>query len=238
LDATLSVSGIEGNIASPKGSFPLRSSLLGSFNLQNLLCAATAGLALGIPLEIVAGGLAEAPQVPGRLERVDNNRGALILVDYAHTGDALENVLTTLRDLNPRRIITVFGCGGDRDRTKRPVMGEIAARYSNLVVLTSDNPRTEDPLSIMAEIRAGLLRGFPREWNAEEVAAGASGGFVAIPDRRAAITFSIGQLGAGDLLLVAGKGHEDYQIIGSERFHFDDREELRRALTARAELSS
>jgi UDP-N-acetylmuramoyl-L-alanyl-D-glutamate--2,6-diaminopimelate ligase len=168
--------------------------------------------------------------VPGRLERVENQRGALILVDYAHTGDALEKALTTLRELRPRRIITVFGCGGDRDRRKRPVMGEIAARFSDLVVLTSDNPRTEVAESIMDEIRPGLLQVYARQWSPDEAVVAAGRGFVPVVDRRQAINFAVGLLQPDDLLLVAGKGHEDYQIIGQERFHFDDREEIRRAL--------
>jgi UDP-N-acetylmuramoyl-L-alanyl-D-glutamate--2,6-diaminopimelate ligase len=195
-----------------------------------LLCAAGAGLAVGIEPAAIAAGLNQAPPVPGRLEPVANDRGALVLVDYAHTSDALEKVLNTLQGLRPRRLITLFGCGGDRDRSKRPVMGEVAARYSDLVVLTSDNPRSEDPQAIIAEIRPGLEKFFGREWTPAEAARGTGRGYVVIPDRREAIRFAADQLHSGDLLLVAGKGHEDYQIIGRQRFHFDDREELRRAL--------
>lgn len=227
----LSLAGIEGVIDTPAGPFTLRSPLLGAFNLQNLLCAAGAGLALGLSPETVGDGLATATLVPGRLERVENDREALVLVDYAHTGDALEKVLATLQELSPRRIITVFGCGGDRDRRKRPIMGEVGARLSTLAILTSDNPRTEDPLAILAEVRQGALRAHPREWSRQEAQTMTGRGFVVIPDRREAINFAVSLLGAGDLLLVAGKGHEDYQIIGRERRHFDDREELRRALT-------
>jgi UDP-N-acetylmuramoyl-L-alanyl-D-glutamate--2,6-diaminopimelate ligase len=134
-EMTVSLDGIEGVVETPGGSFHLKSPLLGTFNLQNLLCAAGAAVAMEIPLEIIAAGLARAPQVPGRMERIENDRGALALVDYAHTGDALEKALSTLKDLCPRRIITVFGCGGDRDRGKRPVMGEVAARFSDLAFL-------------------------------------------------------------------------------------------------------
>jgi UDP-N-acetylmuramoyl-L-alanyl-D-glutamate--2,6-diaminopimelate ligase len=236
VETALSVDGITAEVETPAGRLQLRSGLIGSFNLQNLLGAAAVGLALGLAPPAVMAGLAEAPQVPGRLERIENGRGALILVDYAHTGDALEKVLATLRGLAHRRIVTVFGCGGDRDRTKRPVMGEIAGRYSDVAVLTSDNPRTENPLAIMDEVRAGLLRVFPLEWSPDQINATAAGGFVTIADRREAIDFAVRHLGPGDLLLVAGKGHEDYQIIGCERTHFDDREELRRALT-RLEIS-
>jgi len=178
----------------------------------------------------VAEGLNTTIQVPGRLESIENDRNVLILVDYAHTGDALGKVLTTLGSLSPRRIITVFGCGGDRDRSKRPIMGELAARLSDLVVLTSDNPRTEDPLAILDEVREGIQRIHPRECSRQEAAALSGKGFIAIPDRREAIVFSVAILRPGDLLLVAGKGHEDYQVMGHERIHFDDREELRRAL--------
>jgi len=229
-EVSLSLAGIEGSIDTPAGSFHLRSPLLGQFNLQNLLCAAAAGIALGLEPEVVAAGLTNATLVPGRLERIENDRSALVLVDYAHTGDALEKVLETLCALSPQRVITVFGCGGDRDRRKRPVMGEVAARFSTLAVLTSDNPRTEDPLVILAEVQEGVRRVYSREWSRAEAEAMEGCGFVTIPERREAIEFAVSLLRPGDLLLVAGKGHEDYQIIGRERRHFDDREELRRAL--------
>lgn len=233
LSSRISMEGIEAELLTPAGTLSLRSRLLGEFNLHNLLCAAGAGIALGLSPEVVAAGLNGAPPVPGRLEPVENDRGALVLVDYAHTGDALEKVLTTLVALSPRRLITVFGCGGDRDRRKRPVMGELAARHSDLAVITSDNPRTEDPLAIIAEVREGAARVHPRQWSRDEAARLQGRGYVSIPDRREAIGFAASLLGPGDLLLVAGKGHEDYQIIGREKFHFDDREELRRALGTR-----
>jgi len=229
-DVELSLQGITATVVTPAGALQLRSRLLGEFNLQNLLCAVAVGTALELPLEIIAKGLAEAPQVPGRLEQVENQHQALMVVDYAHTPDALEKVLATLVALQPRRLLTVFGCGGDRDRTKRPVMGAIAARHSDLAVVTSDNPRTEQPLAIIEEIKAGVLRVFSREWSLAEAEKGVGRGFVCLPDRRGAIDFAVDQLQPGDLLLVAGKGHEDYQIIGRERIHFDDREEIRRAL--------
>ena len=229
----LSLAGIEGVLDTPQGVVPLRSPLLGEFNLQNLLCAAAAGLALGLDPETVAAGLAEAPQIPGRMERIENNLGGLALVDYAHTADALEKALLAVRDLSPRRIITVFGCGGDRDRGKRPRMGEVASRYSDLVVLTSDNPRSEDPLAILEEIRPGVQRPGMEEMSEEECLAGDQKGYIVIPERREAIDFAVRALQPEDLLLLAGKGHEDYQVVGSRRFHFDDREELRQALDRR-----
>ena len=226
----LSMAGIEATLRTGGAESVLRSQLLGEYNLQNLLCAAGGAIALGIDPEEVVRGLNAAPTVPGRLERVENDRGALVLVDYAHTGDALEKVLVTLTALSPRRLMTVFGCGGDRDRTKRSVMGEIAARFSHLAIITSDNPRTEDPHAIVAEVQAGAERIHPKPWSRQEAGRREGRGFVSIQDRREAIDFAVSLLGEGDLLLVAGKGHEDYQIIGRERFHFDDREELRRAL--------
>ncbi len=232
----LSLEGIEAELETPAGSLTVQSRLIGEFNLQNLLCAAGAGIALGLPLSAIAAGLARSPQVPGRLEQVENERKALILVDYAHTSDALEKVLKVVSELSPERLLTVFGCGGDRDRGKRPVMGEAAARFSNLAVLTSDNPRTEDPLAILDEVRSGALRVHEREWSIEEARVLSGRGFVTIPDRAAAIDFAVSLLGENDLLLVAGKGHEDYQILGTRRIHFDDREEVRRAL-GRLEVS-
>jgi len=222
--------GIRAILETPCGEIEIASPLLGRFNLYNLLCAAGAGLALDLPLAAIATGLNRAPAVPGRLERIENDRGALVLVDYAHTGDALENVLVTLRELASRRLLVVFGCGGDRDRAKRPQMGEIVARNADLVILTSDNPRSEDPLAILEEIRRGVMKVLPEEWAPARAARETGRGFTALPDRRQAIEFAVSQLKPGDLLLVAGKGHEDYQIIGGRRLHFDDREELRRTM--------
>ncbi len=232
-DIDFSVAGIAAVIVTPAGEFPLRSPLMGRFNLSNILAAVAAGVALGLPVEALKAGLESHRRVPGRLERVENDRGVALLVDYAHTGDALENVLRTLSEIKGGRIITLFGCGGDRDPGKRPVMGEIAARYSDLALVTSDNPRTEDPLAIVAQVREGILPLGLREYTADELAAACGQdasadlekGFVAIPDRRAAIRLAVGLAHPGDLVLLAGKGHEDYQIIGTEKHHFDDREE-------------
>jgi UDP-N-acetylmuramoyl-L-alanyl-D-glutamate--2,6-diaminopimelate ligase len=231
--SSLSLAGIEAHIVSPAGDFELHSTLRGEFNLSNLLCAATAGLALGLDPATVAAGLAAATAVPGRLEPVDNGLGALILVDYAHTADALDKALAAVIALKPRRVITLFGCGGDRDRSKRPMMGEVAAQRSDLVVVTSDNPRSENPVTIIEDIRPGLDKVFASQWSLQQAAEEGRGGYVVIEGRRAAIDFAVSQLGTGDLLLVAGKGHEDYQLIGDRRLHFDDREELRRALQER-----
>jgi len=227
----LSRDGVRFDVSLPDGDVAIKSPLLGRFNVSNLLCAIAAAAALGVDGKTIAAALREASQVPGRLERVDNSRDALVLVDYAHTGDALENVLSTVRDLKPRRLITVFGCGGDRDRSKRPVMGEVAARYSDLVIVTSDNPRTEEPAAIIEEIVPGVRRCQPRELSATEAETGR--GYRVIGDRRQALDFAVSLLQPGDLLLVAGKGHEDYQIVGTTKHHFDDREELATALAER-----
>ncbi|MDT8421657.1 MAG: UDP-N-acetylmuramoyl-L-alanyl-D-glutamate--2,6-diaminopimelate ligase [Desulfuromonadales bacterium] len=222
--------GIRGDFKTPAGLVPVNSGLIGEFNVSNLLAAVAAATALGLPAEQIAAGIAAAPQVPGRLERVTNDRGILALVDYAHTGDALEQVLRTLSQLERRKLISLVGCGGDRDPAKRPVMAAAATSYSDLTVLTSDNPRTEDPLHILAQMREGALANSVTEFEPGQVDQACGRAFVVIPDRREAIRFAVNQAGSGDLLLVAGKGHEDYQIIGREKVHFDDREELGLAL--------
>jgi UDP-N-acetylmuramyl-tripeptide synthetase len=156
---------------------------------------------------------------PGRFERIRHDGEFVVVVDYAHTDDALINVLRTARDVAPKRIITVFGCGGDRDPSKRAPMGEAAASLSDVVILTSDNPRTEDPARILTDVEEGMRA--------------AAKPYEKIPDRRAAIHRAISEARAGDLVLIAGKGHEDYQIIGQDVFHFDDKEVAREALADR-----
>jgi UDP-N-acetylmuramoyl-L-alanyl-D-glutamate--2,6-diaminopimelate ligase len=230
-DAQFSVSGITGLLVTPAGEAPFRSRLPGRFNLYNILAATAAGVALGLPLAMICRGIEKHKKVPGRLEMVDNNREIALFVDYAHTGDALENVLRTLQELKTGRIITLFGCGGDRDRGKRPVMGEVAGRFSDLAVITSDNPRTERPSVIMAEIKSGIQPLGTREYGVEELSGGfAEKGFVLVESRRQAIRLAVRLAGPGDIVLLAGKGHEVYQIFGTEKFHFDDREEARAAL--------
>jgi len=231
-NVTLSRRGIEADVVIPHGRFRLQSALLGGFNLSNLLCAIAGGVALDLPLDAIVSGIKAVPVVPGRIETIENNRDALILVDYAHTGDALENVLQAVNELAGGRVITLFGCGGDRDRSKRPVMGEIAARFSDLAIVTSDNPRTEDPDSIINEILTGVKKHYASPLMLEQLQSSSSKGHVVVPDRREAIQVAVEILLPGDLLLVAGKGHEDYQIIGKEKVHFDDREEIRQALRA------
>ncbi|HKJ24683.1 MAG TPA: UDP-N-acetylmuramoyl-L-alanyl-D-glutamate--2,6-diaminopimelate ligase, partial [Myxococcota bacterium] len=202
--------------------------LLGDFNLENLRVAVAIAHALGVAPEAIAAGVADCPQVPGRLERVPGAPDEpTILVDYAHTPDAVEKVLRTVRPLASHRLITVFGCGGDRDRTKRPLMARAVAQFSDRTVATSDNPRTEDPLAILAEVEAGLdalARVSADDLDASDAS------YCVEPDRRAAIELAIRIARADDTVVIAGKGHEDYQIVGRERLPFDDRREARRAL--------
>ena len=188
--------------------------LFGAFQSENILAALELALGLGIPTEKAVESLKRFPGVPGRMQQVASPRGVYIFVDYAHKPEALEKVLAALafspeEKAKGRRILTVFGCGGDRDRTKRPVMGEIATRLSDFAYLTSDNPRTEDPMAILSEVESGM-----KQKN-----------FKTIPDRAEAIRLAITDAKPNDIVLIAGKGHEDYQIIGTQKRHFDDREE-------------
>ncbi|MBI2354399.1 MAG: UDP-N-acetylmuramoyl-L-alanyl-D-glutamate--2,6-diaminopimelate ligase [Deltaproteobacteria bacterium] len=237
-----SVSGIRATLVTPRGEIPFASRLLGSFNLSNILAAASAGIALDLPLAAIKAGIEGHAVVPGRLERVENGRGVTLLVDYAHTGDALENVLSTLKEIATARIITVFGCGGDRDPGKRPIMGRIATELSDLAIVTSDNPRTEEPFRILEQIRAGIVESLPhlqgegrggdgcREYHPDELSKGfADKGFVMLENRRDAIRLAVRLARPGDIVLLTGKGHEDYQIIGSTKQPFDDREEAAKA---------
>jgi UDP-N-acetylmuramoyl-L-alanyl-D-glutamate--2,6-diaminopimelate ligase len=210
------LAGIEGEAA---GVY-FKSALTGRFNAQNILGAIAASQGLHLPPDLIASGLARLEFVPGRLERVRNQRGVHVLVDYAHKPDALKNVLETLREVRGgHRLITVFGCGGDRDRGKRPIMGKQAAELSDRVYVTSDNPRTENPDAIIQEILAGMSE---------------RAHVVVEPDRKKAIFAAMREAQAGDLVLIAGKGHEDYQIIaapgGVQKIHFDDREVASEAL--------
>ena len=231
----LSVQGISGVLHTPKGEFPFASHLLGQFNLSNILAAVSAGVALDLPLAAIRQGIENHTTVPGRMERVENGAGVTCLVDYAHTGDALENVLATLKEIATGRIITLFGCGGDRDNGKRPIMGKIAVAMSDLAIVTSDNPRTENPRTILEQIAAGIAPLGVHEYQQDELANGfTTKGFVVIENRRDAIRLAIHLAKAGDIVLLAGKGHEDYQIIGTTKHHFDDREEAAAAFTEKA----
>ena len=198
---------------------------MGQFNISNLLCAIGMAQGFGVPTQAIEGGIKRLLAVPGRLERVPNTKGIHVFVDYAHKSDALEKVLKNLQGLKSedRKIITVFGCGGDRDRIKRPVMGRIAVELSNEVIVTSDNPRTEDPHAIIDEIVAGIEEF--RKTHGNRVP------YTIEADRKNAIEKAIQIAQAGDLVLIAGKGHEDYQIIGTQKVHFDDREVASKALS-------
>lgn len=225
------LTGLEAVLHTPQGPLSMISPLVGQHNLENILAAAGCGIALDLPLEAIQAGIAATAAVPGRLEPVADPGGRFIYVDYAHTPDALENVLRALDALRQRRIICVFGCGGDRDRRKRPLMGEIAARMSDLAVVTSDNPRTEDPLSIIEDALEGVRRAAPQIYTLNNVRNHfGQHGHIVLPDRREAIGLAISVAEAGDTVLIAGKGHETYQIIGRTTIPFDDREEARRAL--------
>ncbi|MBI3210614.1 MAG: UDP-N-acetylmuramoyl-L-alanyl-D-glutamate--2,6-diaminopimelate ligase [Candidatus Solibacter usitatus] len=197
-------------------SLPLRSALVGTINVYNILAACTAGIAHGLDVEMIAAGITECNAVPGRFERVDEGQPFLVIVDYAHTPDALRNAIAVARDLKPRRVITLFGCGGDRDRSKRPLMGMAAGELSDFVVLTSDNPRSEDPLNVINDALVGLRR-FDTPHYVEL-------------DRAKAIRMAVDEAKEGDLILVAGKGHETYQVQKDQTIDFDDREETRRIL--------
>ena len=215
-----SMSGTRMTLRTPEGEREVTSPLVGRPHVYNILTAAACAQAVGISLEAVARALKTCGGAPGRFERVAHDAGDFaVVVDYAHTDDALRNVLRTARDVTRGRVITVFGCGGDRDRTKRAPMGEAAASLSDFVIATSDNPRTEDPEAILRDVEVGLrATGKP---------------YLKIVDRREAIRRAVGEARAGDLVLIAGKGHEDYQIIGAEKRRFDDREVALEALSSR-----
>jgi len=225
------LSGMAGTISTPQGRFQFRSSMVGEHNLENILCATAVSTALRIPPAVIKSGIETVTFVPGRLEPVANHCRKFVYVDYAHTPDALEHVLTSLTAITTGRMICVFGCGGDRDRSKRPEMGAIAGKLCDFAVMTSDNPRTENPLDILDEIREGVRKTSPREYMPSKMGNGVQKkGYVVEPDRRRAIKLAIRTAGKGDTVLIAGKGHETYQIIGNTRIEFDDVEEAGRVL--------
>lgn len=226
--ADVSPSGIQAELAAPGGDIAIRSRLVGRLNLYNLLAAATTALALDVPGESIVRGLEAVSTVDGRLQRVaiPERFGFDVVVDYAHKPDAMEKGLKCLREMTRKRLLVVFGCGGDRDRGKRPIMGEIAARLGDLVVLTSDNPRNEAPEAILDEIEAGVKRcSFPRL--GPRGSQDADRGYAVEPDRRKAIRLALSWAGPGDLVFIGGKGHETYQIVGKEVLPFDDRQVVR-----------
>ena len=222
---SLQADGVTFDVLTPAGEITLALHLTGLFNVYNTLASVAVGFVHGIDLTDIKTALESVKGVPGRLEKVDEGQPFTVFVDYAHTPDGLENIIEAARGFTKGRIITLFGCGGDRDRTKRPIMGEIAARLSDYAVLTSDNPRTEDPLMILSEVGIGVRR------------AADPSKYSVIPDRREAIKYAIGMAQPGDVVLIAGKGHETYQLVQDKVLHFDDREvarELLRTLKSRA----
>jgi UDP-N-acetylmuramoyl-L-alanyl-D-glutamate--2,6-diaminopimelate ligase len=234
---TSSFEGLSCRIRTPKGDLSIHSKLTGNFNLYNILAAVAVGTAMEVPLETLKEGVEGLEGVSGRFEKVDNKRGIHVIVDYAHTHDALERVLLGLKNIldnetqNDGKMITVFGCGGDRDRSKRPLMGEVAGRHSDLAILTSDNPRTENPSAILDEVETGLKSLHLKEWDQEEIKLWRSRkGYLKVPDRREAIRTAIRLALPSDTVLIAGKGHEDYQIVGKKKFPFDDRVEAKKVL--------
>jgi UDP-N-acetylmuramoyl-L-alanyl-D-glutamate--2,6-diaminopimelate ligase len=216
----ISLTGIEFTAETLAGKIEIRSKLVGRHNVYNILAAVSAGVALDLPKEVIAAGIAQLTAVPGRFERIEAGQPFLVIVDYAHTDDALRNLLATAKDLNPAgRIIMLFGCGGDRDRTKRPLMGEVAGRSSEIVVLTSDNPRSEDPLLIINDAIVGAQRTKAK--------------LFIEPDRQKAIELALDEARAGDIVLLAGKGHETYQVLRDRTIDFDDRAVARQVLKRR-----
>ncbi|MGB9470891.1 MAG: UDP-N-acetylmuramoyl-L-alanyl-D-glutamate--2,6-diaminopimelate ligase [Candidatus Acidiferrum sp.] len=216
----LSFKGLNFTAQTPAGVIQVEAALVGRINVYNILAAIGAGIGLELPNEVIEAGIRNLRAVPGRFERVDFGQPFLVIVDYAHTDDALENLIRTARELNPKgRIITAFGCGGSRDRTKRPIMGELSGRLSDLSILTSDNPRQEDPLKIISDIVVGMQK--------------SGGKYMIEPDRAKAIRLAVEEARAGDIVLLAGKGHEDYQIFADHTIHFDDREVAGAALNER-----
>ncbi|NIP39537.1 MAG: UDP-N-acetylmuramoyl-L-alanyl-D-glutamate--2,6-diaminopimelate ligase, partial [Candidatus Dadabacteria bacterium] len=217
--AKLSTDGIKAKAVVPGAEIKINSRLLGRHNLSNILASVACAVGLGISKDAIEKGIASLINVPGRLERINNDKGINIFVDYAHTPDALGNVLRSVKSLCEGRLIAVFGCGGDRDREKRPMMGSIAAGLADMVIVTSDNPRSEDPEKIIVDIEKGI-----KETGLEKSK------YIMITDRYEAILKSVQISKEKDTIIVAGKGHEDYQIIGDKTIHFDDREACRKAL--------
>ncbi|MDH3974728.1 MAG: UDP-N-acetylmuramoyl-L-alanyl-D-glutamate--2,6-diaminopimelate ligase [Deltaproteobacteria bacterium] len=223
--------GMKGTVTSPLGEIKVESPLIGRYNLYNIMAAAGAAITLGISKEAIEKGIRAFEKTPGRLERVElphGCEGLRVFVDYAHTPDALDRVIKALKGTTKGRLITLFGCGGDRDRDKRPLMGKISAAESDYTIVTSDNPRSEDPFRIIEDIERGL----------KEAGMMAGEKYAIFADRRAAIRKGALMMTKGDTLLIAGKGHEDYQILGDGKIHFDDREEAQMAFKGLAETKS
>lgn len=216
----LSMGGTEFLVNSPKGPLTINSQLVGEHNVSNMLAAIGIGLEMGMTVPMIEQAVQSVANVPGRFERINEGQPFTVVVDYAHTEDALYRLLRAAQAITKGRIITLFGCGGDRDPGKRPKMGQVAARHSDVVIVTSDNPRTENPETILTQIEQGIQSLLPDERCPYQI----------ITDRAEAIHAAVSEARDGDLLLIAGKGHEDYQILGTQKIHFDDREEARKAI--------
>ena len=228
------IEGTSGLVQCPEGDFEFNSYLIGRHNVYNILAATGVANALGLSVSAIAQGIKNLKGVPGRLERVCNRAGFSVFVDYAHTPDALEKVLTAVKELTSGRLITIFGCGGDRDRDKRPMMGAVAGRLSDFCILTSDNPRSEPPGSILADIIPGIAGVRNRRFEPRELVKGFDApGYAVEEDRRRAIALGIRAARPGDTVIIAGKGHETHQIIGSQTIPFDDRVEARECVSRR-----
>lgn len=211
-----SFEGLRFEVWHDRGFLTIQSPLIGRINVYNILAACAVGMSYEFPKEVIEAGIASCRAVPGRFERIDEGQSFLVVVDYAHTPDAIKNAIAVARSLNPKRVITLFGCGGDRDRSKRPLMAAAASEASDYVVLTSDNPRSEDPIAIMTDALVGLRR-YDTPHHTE-------------PDRERAIRHALQKAEPGDIVILAGKGHETYQILKDETIHFDDREVARKIL--------
>jgi UDP-N-acetylmuramoyl-L-alanyl-D-glutamate--2,6-diaminopimelate ligase len=219
----LGMDGTQFVVNSPLGHMTITSQLVGEHNVSNMLAAIGIGLEMGMSADLIEQALESVSNVPGRFERIQEGQDFTVVVDYAHTDDALQRLLEAAQTIKQGRIITVFGCGGDRDRGKRSKMGQVAVRHSDLVIVTSDNPRTEDPQTILSDIEKGIEVLPPEERCVCQT----------ISDRAEAIQSAIEAASSRDLVLIAGKGHEDYQILGTQKVHFDDREEARKAIRQR-----
>ena len=232
--------GIAGRIVTRRGDVFFTSPLAGGYNVENILCAVGAGVALDLPLDAVGLGIRDTGNVPGRLEFIENDKEKFVYVDYAHTPDALDHALNALSEMKApeSKIICVFGCGGDRDKAKRPLMGEIAGKYSDLVVITTDNPRTEAPADIIGQIEKGVKKTIPHFYTDLGNRGKTAGkGYTIEEDRKKAIDLGISLANSGDIVLIAGKGHETYQIIGKKINPFDDRKVAGWALQSRTNRS-
>jgi len=219
-DVRMDINGIAFKAVTQKGIFPIESKLTGKYNINNILSTIGVGQALGFDNSIIADGIRAVENISGRFEKIEEGQDFAVVVDYAHTEDALKRLLEAVKEFANGRIITVFGCGGDRDKGKRPKMGETAGKASNIVIITSDNPRSEDPMEIIKEIEEGI----------KGIKNGNKPDYLIMPDRREAICKAVELARKDDIVVIAGKGHEDYQIIGDKKSHFDDREIAREAI--------